>query len=258
MTDTTNLALPYMEAAQAQKHVTHNEALRRLDAVIMLSVLDRDLSGPPDTLSDGDRYLVASGSFGDWANHDGHIAAWQDGAWNFYTPREGWTCHIADEDVLIVFDGASWIGCSTQNAAYIGVGTTADDTNRLAVASEAVLFNHAGNGVQAKLNKAAATNIASVLFQTNWSGRAEIGCVGNDDFVFKTSADGSNFATGLTLVSGACGVPRLPSFTVNSLPDAATAGAGALVYISSESGGAVLAFSDGAEWRRVTDRAVVS
>jgi hypothetical protein len=121
-----------------------------------------------------------------------------------------------------------------------------------------VLFNHAGNGVQAKLNKAAASDTASFLFQTNWSGRAEIGCVGNDNFVFKTSADGSNFATGLTLVSAAHGVPRLPSFTVNSLPDAAIAGAGALVYISSESGGAVLAFSDGAVWRRVTDRAVVS
>jgi hypothetical protein len=258
MTDTTNLALPYLEAAQAQKHVTHNEALTALDAIVMLSVLNRDLSSPPGSPSDGDRYLVASGGSGAWVNQDGKIAAYQDGAWSFYTPREGWLCYVADEDALFAFDGASWTGVATQNAAHIGVGTTADDTNRLAVASEAVLFNHAGNGVQAKLNKATAGDNASVLFQTNWSGRAEIGCVGNDNFVFKTSADGSNFATGLTLVSAAHGVPRLPSFTVNSLPDAATAGAGALAYISSESGGAVLAFSDGAEWRRVTDRAVVS
>ena len=258
MADTTNLVLPYLEAAQAQKHVTHNEALTILDAIVMLMVLDRDLTAPPGSPSDGDRYIVGASATGDWSGQDGKIAAYQDGAWNFYVPREGWLCYLADEDALFAFDGASWTGCATQNAAHIGVGTTADDTNRLAVASEAVLFNHAGNGVQAKLNKAAATDTASFLFQTNWSGRAEIGCVGNDNFVFKTSADGSNFTTGLTLVAGASGVPRLPSFTVNSLPDAATAGAGAIAYISSESGGAVLAFSDGAEWRRVTDRAVVS
>jgi hypothetical protein len=50
----------------------------------------------------------------------------------------------------------------------------------------------------------------------------------------------------------------LPSFTVAGLPAPATAGAGRLVYVSNESGGAVPAFSDGAAWRRVTDRAVVT
>lgn len=50
----------------------------------------------------------------------------------------------------------------------------------------------------------------------------------------------------------------LPSFTVGGLPSAATAGAGRMVYVSNESGGAVPAFSDGTNWRRVTDRAVVS
>lgn len=47
MSGTTQLNLPYIAAAQAQKHVTHNEALRALDAIIQLSVLDRD---GPETL----------------------------------------------------------------------------------------------------------------------------------------------------------------------------------------------------------------
>jgi len=51
---------------------------------------------------------------------------------------------------------------------------------------------------------------------------------------------------------------RIGSYTVSGLPSAATAGAGAMVFVSNESGGAVLAFSDGANWRRVTDRVVVS
>lgn len=48
-------------------------------------------------------------------------------------------------------------------------------------------------------------------------------------------------------------------FTVATLPPAADWGpSNRLTYVSDESGGAVLAFSDGANWRRVTDRAVVS
>ena len=52
--------LPYLLAAQAQKHVTHNEALRLLDGLVQLAVLDRDLTAPPGAPADGDRYIVAS------------------------------------------------------------------------------------------------------------------------------------------------------------------------------------------------------
>ena len=57
---TTHLLLPYILAAQAQKHVTHNEALRLLDGLVQLSVLDRDLTAPPGSPADGDRYIVGS------------------------------------------------------------------------------------------------------------------------------------------------------------------------------------------------------
>ncbi len=258
MADSTHLALPYLEAAQAQKHVTHNEALRILDALVMLTVLDRDLTVPPTSPADGDRYLVAFGASGAWVSRDGNIATCQDGAWRFSTPQEGWRLWVADEAALLVFDGASWVGASTQNAALIGVATTADGTNKLAVSSPAVLFNHAGSGVQVKLNKNSDGDTASVLFQTSWSGRAEIGLMGDSNFVFKTSPDGVTFSTGLTFVASAGGVPKLPNFTVSGLPNAASAGAGALAHVSDETGGAVLAFSDGSDWRRVTDRAIVA
>ena len=64
---TTLLLLPYILAAQSQKHVTHNDALRILDGLVQLSVLDRDLTAPPGSPADGDRFLVASGATGDWA-----------------------------------------------------------------------------------------------------------------------------------------------------------------------------------------------
>ncbi|MGB0084221.1 MAG: DUF2793 domain-containing protein [Rhodomicrobiaceae bacterium] len=258
MANSTNLNMPFIEAAQAQKHVTHNAALQVLDAVLMLAVLDRDLAAPPGSPAEGDRYLVASSATSGWAGQDGKIAAWQDGAWAFYAPRAGWIAWIADEDIILVFNGANWTGGATQNAALVGVNTTADATNKLAVASGAVLFNHVGNGVQVKLNRNASGDTSSFLFQTGFSGRAEIGCLGNDDFVFKTSPDGSAFNVGLTLVSAAAGLPRIPGVAVSGLPAASDAGAGALVYVSDASGGAVLAFSDGSAWRRSDTSAVVS
>ena len=261
MSDTTpNLSLPYIMAAQAQKHVTHNEAIRALDALLQIAVLDRDLISPPATPADGDRYIVAAAPSGSWAGHSNAIAAYQDGAWTFYAPREGWLAWVADENVLLAFDASTWTAASVASVnpvAAIGINTTADTTNRLAVSATATLFNHAGAGHQQKINKAAPTDTASLLLQTAFSGRAEIGLTGNDDLHLKVSADGTTWREGLVL-NAQTGTPRVPSLAVAALPSAAVAAAGALVHVTDESGGAVLAFSDGASWRRVTDRAVVS
>jgi uncharacterized protein DUF2793 len=108
MDTTPNLSLPYIAAAQAQKHVTHNEALRALDAVVQLTVLDKDLSAPPGAPTEGARYIVAPGPSGAWAGHAGRIAAWQDGAWAFYAPHAGWLAWVADEEALYAWSGAAW------------------------------------------------------------------------------------------------------------------------------------------------------
>ena len=52
-------------------------------------------------------------------------------------------------------------------------------------------------------------------------------------------------------------IPTLKSYTVAGVPSAVTFDRG-LIYVSDETGGAVPAFSDGTNWRRVTDRAIVS
>ena len=64
MDTTPNLALPYILASQAQKHVTHNEAIRALDALVQISVKDRDLAAPPGAPAEGDRYIVAAAATG--------------------------------------------------------------------------------------------------------------------------------------------------------------------------------------------------
>ena len=211
MDDTPNLGLPYIMAAQSQKHVTHNEALRALDAVVQLVVLDRDLAAPPASPADGARYIVAASPTGAWAWQAGSIAAFQDGAWAFYAPGEGWLTWIADEDVAVVWDGAAWTGIATGAGSFttVGVNATADTTNRLAVAAAATLLNHAGAGHQLKINKASAGQTASLLYQTGFSGRAELGLAGDDDFHFKVSGDGSTWKEAIVIdrTSGAVALP---------------------------------------------------
>ena len=130
MSDTTaHLALPFIMAAQAQKHVTHNEALRLLDGLVQLSVLDRDLTAPPGSPADGDRYIVASGATGAWTGWDLNVALWTDGAWLRLPPRAGWQAWVEDEGLLLVYNGSAWIGttpAALQNMALLGLGTTAD------------------------------------------------------------------------------------------------------------------------------------
>lgn len=109
MDDTPNLHLPYLLAAQAQKHVTHNEALRALDAIVHLAVLDAGLATPPASPVEAARYIVATGATGVWSGQAGKIAAWQDGAWSFHTPRAGWLCWITGANRSVVYDGTGWI-----------------------------------------------------------------------------------------------------------------------------------------------------
>ncbi len=109
MSNTTKLILPMIEAAQAQKHVTHNEALLTLDAVVQLSVADRDRADPPAGPGDGESYIVATGASGAWAGNPGNVATWQDGVWRIRTPRVGWLAWVEDERRLCVFSGTEWL-----------------------------------------------------------------------------------------------------------------------------------------------------
>ncbi len=219
MEETDHLRLPYLIAAQAQKHVTHNEALRGLDAVVHLAVEDRNLSAPPANPADGARYLVATTATGDWTGHDAEIAAFQDGAWMFYQPKEGWIAWVSDEDIALAFDGTSWVALSSGGSGsvnptpLVGVNATADTTNRLSVSAPSVLLNHEGSGHQLKINKAASGDTGSLLYQTGFSGRAELGLTGDDDFHFKVSPDGTNWAEAI-LIDKDTGAVTFPNSSI--------------------------------------------
>ncbi len=200
MDHTPNLSLPFIMPQQAQKHITHNEALQALDILVQPSVESRTIASPPATPMQGEAWLVPPGAIGSWAGHAHEIAAWQAGAWLFYDPAPGWQVYVKSDRTAYVFDAGEWVPLASLGAGLrqLGINTNADATNRLAIASSASLFTHAGAGHQLKLNKATPGDTASLLYQTNWSGRAEMGLAGGDDWQLKTSPDGANWHMALT------------------------------------------------------------
>jgi hypothetical protein len=134
MPDTsTHLLLPYLLASQAQKHVAHNEALRLLDGLVQLAVLDRHLTVPPGSPGDGERYIVASGATGAWSGWDLNVAYYVDGAWMRLVPRPGWQTWVVDEASFLGWDGSTWVSAGLSaffSDAVFQLAHDADPTRR--------------------------------------------------------------------------------------------------------------------------------
>lgn len=217
MATTTHLAFPLIEEEQAQKHLTHNEALVILDDLVHLAVLDIDRATPPAGPAEGDRYLVAAGATGAWENAVGKIAAWRSSEWEFYTPRAGWSMYVVDEGERYRFDGASWIATrptTLQNIDRLGIGTTADAANPLSAKLNAILFTartdaEGGDGnLYYTMNKETAAGDLGYVFQTGYVTKAQVGTFGSDRFRIAVSADGTLFQNAL-VIDNATGIVEL-------------------------------------------------
>lgn len=210
---TTKLALPYILPAQAQKHVTHNEALVILDKLVQLRI-ERADTNPPATPENGQCYAVAGNAQGEWTGYEEHIATWQDGTWSFIEAKKGFLAWFTEDGALKAYQNGEWENLPLPDQIMtnrLGVGSTPDDYNRFSITSPAVLFNHAGASHQVKINKASASETASLLFQSNWSGRAEMGLAGNDDFSLKICGEDGNWKTALRISGeGVATYPRRP------------------------------------------------
>lgn len=109
MVKTANLELPLVQAAQAQKHVTVNEALALLDAAAQLRLMSVSLTTPPLTALDGAAFAVPAGADGEWAMQPGKLAVFANGGWIYVVPRAGWRAWVVDAAAAAMFDGVSWV-----------------------------------------------------------------------------------------------------------------------------------------------------
>ncbi|MFT3996713.1 MAG: DUF2793 domain-containing protein [Asticcacaulis sp.] len=213
--NTPALGLPLLQSGQAQKHITLNEALWRLDACVQARVLSRSVGVQPTSPQEGDAYILPEGATGaDWSSMEARaFVARHGGYWERLDLPEGALVYIADEGVFVVRASSDWLALSAtfgelQNLDRVGIGGTADNTNRLSVNSPQVLFNHAGQGSLVYLNKADPVDEAALVLQSGFSTRAMLGLLGDDRLTLKVSADGSTFADVLTVEADSVGLHR--------------------------------------------------
>jgi hypothetical protein len=150
MPNTPNIALPYIVTAQAQKEVTHNNALNIIDMLLVPRALDRDLATPPGSPAVGAVYIIAASATGAWAGRSGQIAGFYNG-WVFEVPASGQRMFVLDENVVVEFDGTSWVAPRT----YAAGGTTALPGLSFAADTDTGFTNSTANEIQIVTNGAA-------------------------------------------------------------------------------------------------------
>jgi hypothetical protein len=96
-----------IEAAQAQKHVTHNEALALLDALTQLTAESRALTAPPGSPAEGACYIPATSATGAWSGWDAQVAVYNDG-WSRIVPVSGLKAWIRDERATVTYEDGVW------------------------------------------------------------------------------------------------------------------------------------------------------
>ncbi len=108
MSNTNQLGLPLLQPAQAQKHVTVNEAFARLDGLVELVLISKSVTLPPALVVDGACYGVPVGAVNEWAGQDGRVAIGTNGGWDFAEPKRGWRAMILDQGGQAIHDGSGW------------------------------------------------------------------------------------------------------------------------------------------------------
>jgi hypothetical protein len=110
MTDTSpRLMLPLLAAGQAQKEVTHNEALTLLDMVVQPVIEAAGIETPPAAPEPGQTWIVGNAPSGAWAGHAGHLAGWSEGGWRFVAPQPGMTAWIREAAMQAHWSGTTWL-----------------------------------------------------------------------------------------------------------------------------------------------------
>jgi Protein of unknown function (DUF2793) len=108
LTNTPNLAMPYIDVGQSQKEVSHNEALNALDVLTQATVVNSSTTAPPGSPTLGQAWIVAATATGAWAGKEKQIAAWF-GAWKFYRPAKGWRVYDQALSKTFDYDGTAWV-----------------------------------------------------------------------------------------------------------------------------------------------------
>ena len=167
--------------------------------------------------------MIPAGASGAWTSHDGAIAAFLDGIWQFHTPRIGWRGYVIASNSMIVFDGTDWqeiTPSQLQSASLFGLGMNADPSAPFAAKLNAALWSAlygadggTGSLIQT-LNRETGSHDVGLVLQDNFQKRALIGLFGDDQLCLSVTPDGATFNDALSIdtVTGIAAQPKLPRF----------------------------------------------
>lgn len=119
MSDTLRFNMPLLDAAQAQKHVSINEALVRADILAARRAESRSLSVPPGSPLDGTAHIVGTAASGDWSGSDDKLALFLNGGWVIIEPWNGLRLWVEDESQAVLFQSGVWIEGAVASSANI-------------------------------------------------------------------------------------------------------------------------------------------
>ena len=146
---TPRLDLPFLQAGQALKNITHNEALLRLDAGLYLSCSDMAANNLPSDPAENLVLLMSQTPETALTHQAGQIAVFTSGRWMWFTPKAGWSLWDVTDETLCIFNGTAWVkpfpDTAPENLSHLGLNATANPAQRLALSSETSLFNHDGD-----------------------------------------------------------------------------------------------------------------
>lgn len=140
---TPRFALPLLGVAQAQKEITHNEALTLIDALVHAAVEAGPINDPPADPEPGLCWVVGAAPTGAWVGQGQAIAIWSVGGWRFALPRAGMAVMRLADGARLRFDGDEWTAPATI-AAPSG-GSTIDSEARSAL--DALILHLAAQGL---------------------------------------------------------------------------------------------------------------
>ena len=195
------LLLPYLQAAQAQKHVTHNEALRRIDGLVNLTVEDRSRSAPPANPTEGAAYLVAAGATGLWAGWSGDIALWADGAWMRLPARIGWRLWVIAEQLMLVRLAAGWVTLDSAMGLLVRGASSDLAEGALGSRTRAAVIEASATGLSGSSVTTALT-IPAVALVIGVSGRVTTAITGATGFALGIAAEPAAFGAGFGIGAG--------------------------------------------------------
>lgn len=104
----TRLGLPLLASGQAQKEMSHNEALARLDFAVQACVTAAGIDSPPAEPDEGACWIVGAAPDGAWSGRADAIASWTASGWRFLDPFEGLRAWVADSQGFALFSAGSW------------------------------------------------------------------------------------------------------------------------------------------------------